>query len=84
VTGPKPPQWDENQDEFPELVRVEMTLARVAQDVRYVIDRHHKNQVEEALEPGGMSVGLGIFCIVHSGLTSMEVIGADDVRQIAP
>jgi hypothetical protein len=42
-----------------------MTLARVTQDMRYVIDRHHKNQVEETLEPGGMAIGLEIFCVVH-------------------
>jgi hypothetical protein len=65
VARPDPPQRYENQDEFPELERIKMTLARVAQDMRDVIDRHHKNQVEEALEPGGMAIGLEIFCVVH-------------------
>jgi hypothetical protein len=65
VAGPNPPQRYENQDEFPELERLKMPLARVAQDMRDVIDRHHKNQVEETLEPCGMAIGLEIFCVVH-------------------
>jgi hypothetical protein len=65
VADPNPPQRYENQDEFPELEWVKMTLARVAQDMRYVTDRHHKNQVEEQLEPGGMAIGLEILYVVH-------------------
>jgi hypothetical protein len=42
-----------------------MTLVRVVQDMRYVTDRYHKNQVEEQLEPGGMAMGFEIFCGVH-------------------
>jgi hypothetical protein len=65
VAGPDPPQGDENQDEFPELERVNVTLVRVAQDVCDVIDHHHENQVEETLEPGGVAIGIEIFCVVH-------------------
>jgi hypothetical protein len=65
VAGPNPPQRYEDQHEFPELERVEMTLVRVAQDMRYVTDRHHENQVEETLEPGGLPVRIEIFCVVH-------------------
>jgi hypothetical protein len=65
VAGPDPPQGYENKHEFPELERVEVTLVRVAQDMRDVVDRHHKNQVEETLEPGGVPIGIEIFCVVH-------------------
>jgi hypothetical protein len=65
VAGPNPPQRYENQQKFPELEWVKVTLVRVAQDVRYVTDRHRKNQVEEQLEPGGTAIGLEIFCVVH-------------------
>lgn len=65
VAGPNPPQRYENQDEFPELKWVKMPLVRVAQDMGYVADRHHKNQVEEQLEPSSMAIGLDIFCVVH-------------------
>jgi hypothetical protein len=33
--------------------------------MRDVTDRHHENQVEETLEPGGMAIRVEIFCIVH-------------------
>jgi hypothetical protein len=42
-----------------------MTIARVVQDMRHVADRHRKNQVEEQLEPGGPTIGLEIFGVVH-------------------
>src|SRR5690349_17224535 len=66
VACPNPPQRYENQDEFPELERVEMTLVRVAQDMRNITDRHRKNQIEERLEPGGTAIDLEILYVMHT------------------
>jgi hypothetical protein len=65
VADPNPPQRYENQDVLPELEWVKTTIVRVAQDMRYVTDRYHKNQVEEQLEPGGAAIGFEIFCVMH-------------------
>jgi hypothetical protein len=78
VAGPNPPQRYENQDEFPELEWVKMTLARVAQDMRYVSDRHRKNQVEERLEPSGMAIGLEILYVVH--IASLSCLRRGHIR----
>ena len=67
VADPNPPQGYESEDVLPELGWVKMTLVRVVQDIRYVTDRYHKNQVEEQLQPGGTAIEFKIFCVVHFG-----------------
>jgi hypothetical protein len=47
VADPNPPQGYESEDVLPEPQWGKMTLVRVVQDMRYVTDRYHKNQVEE-------------------------------------
>ena len=48
-----------------------MTFVRVVEDVRYVTDRHHKDQVEEQFEPGGTAIRFEIFCVVHGAREDM-------------
>src|SRR4051812_48998003 len=80
VTDPDPPQRYENEDEFPELEWVKMTLVRVAQDMRYVSDRHRKNQVEERLKPGGMAIGIEILYVEHTA--SLSCLRREHVRAL--
>ncbi len=77
VADPNPPQRYENQDKFPELQWVKMTLMRVAQDMRYISDRHRKirsknasSQVAWRLDSKYFMLGIRLIVVFAPGGTS--------------
>ena len=72
VARPDPPQRQEHQHEVQELLRRDVAVVRLAQDLAGVVQGDDDNQVEEQLQPGRAPVRVEISQVLHGAIVCLR------------